>query len=114
MNSVKDVNFKISYRSGRDNLIKEFYEPALARACMYKRSVGYFTSSGLSIAAKGISALIENGGEMRLIASPYLDEQDRDALNRAEEDKAEILKKMVVTMKNKVERLMPLTKRFLK
>jgi len=103
VNSVKDVNFKISYRSGRDNLIKEFYEPALARACMYKRSVGYFTSSGLSIAAKGISALIENGGEMRLIASPYLDEQDRDALNRAEEDKAEILKKMVVSQIDDLE-----------
>jgi len=42
------ARLKISYRSGRDDLIRDFYTPCLERAVLYRRAVGYFTSSGLA------------------------------------------------------------------
>lgn len=82
---------RISYRSGRDNLVKDFYNPCLKASILYRRSAGYFTSSGLSLAARGIASLIASGGKMQLIASPHLEAGDIEALRNAETSPKEIL-----------------------
>jgi hypothetical protein len=38
------------YSTSRDDLIDDFYKPAMERACSYDRAVGYFRSSFLSLA----------------------------------------------------------------
>ena len=50
--------------------------PCFLNSLSYHRAVGYFSSSSLSLAAKGIHAFIKSGGKMQLIASPYLSQQD--------------------------------------
>ena len=60
--------FRISYRSGRDDLVRDFFVPCLERAILYRRAVGYFTSSGLAHAARGVASLVSRGGKMRLVA----------------------------------------------
>jgi len=37
----------------------------------YDRAVGYFTASGLSLAARGIAELLKNNGKMRLMSALY-------------------------------------------
>lgn len=75
-----ELHLKSSYETGQDDLIEEFYVPVLRCATSYDRIAGFFTSSSLAIAAKGISGFIENQGVMRLIACPRLDEEDAKVL----------------------------------
>lgn len=76
MNTLKDLNLKISYRHDRDNMIDDFYNPVLATAKTYQRAVGYFTISSLINMAQGLSELIKNGGKVFIVTSPKLDEND--------------------------------------
>lgn len=79
--SLKDLNLKISYRSSEDNMVKAFYNPTLSVAVNYKRAVGYFTLASLINASQGLSNLISNGGNVQIIASPKLTEEDINTIN---------------------------------
>ena len=70
--SFKQQNIKTEYRSLIDNVIKEFYIPLLKESLMYRRAVGFFSSSSLVEISKGIAGLVKNGGSIQLVASPYL------------------------------------------
>lgn len=88
---LKDLDLKVSYDTGQDRIVKDFYIPCLERTDIYQRAVGYFTSNGLSIAAQGITHLIQRGGRIQLVASPCLLEEDVDAINYGYQKREEIL-----------------------
>ena len=46
--SLQEVSIKNEYRSLIDNVVQEFYIPLLERAKVYKRAVGFFSSSSES------------------------------------------------------------------
>ena len=81
--SLLDVNLKQEYRSPRDNIVNDFYIPLLKEANLYKRSVGFFSSSSLLEISYGITHLINNNGKIQLIASPHLSDEDIEAINKA-------------------------------
>jgi len=56
----------------------------LERATLYQRAVGFFSSTSMAAAAKGLTALIRSGGKMQLVASPCLSQEDADAVEPAE------------------------------
>ena len=64
-----------------DDIIDEFYNPALSNSISYDRMSGYFTSGSLSLAARGIVNLIKNEGKMRVLTSPVLSKSDVEAIN---------------------------------
>ena len=74
--SLRELDLKEQYRSDRDDLLSDFYYPCLERSDSYERAVGFFTSSGLSHAAKGLVGIINRGGTMRLVASPRFTAKD--------------------------------------
>ena len=45
--SFKDCKIKQEYRTLADNIIQDFYLPVLHEATIYKRAVGYFSSTAL-------------------------------------------------------------------
>ena len=55
--SLQDVSIKNEYRSLIDNVVQDFYIPLLERAKVYKRAVGFFSSSSLVEITKGIAAM---------------------------------------------------------
>src|ERR1019366_1751838 len=63
-----------------DRVLDTLYVPALSRASSYDRSVGYFRSSSLSVAARGMSRFINGGGRVRLLCGAEITPADRDAL----------------------------------
>lgn len=79
--SFTDIELKPEYRSLLNNIIQEFYTPVLSQSVLYKRAVGFFSSSALVDLASGITGLIQNGGKIQLIASPRLTKEDVDAIN---------------------------------
>ncbi|MFH0963631.1 MAG: DEAD/DEAH box helicase family protein [Planctomycetota bacterium] len=84
--SLKSLGFKRAYSSDTDDILRDFYVPALAESISYSRLAGFFSSASLAIAARGILGLIENGGTMKLIACPKLMKDDVDAIMRASQD----------------------------
>ena len=76
--SLRDLNISTSYETteSKTHLVDEFYNPVLSQAVKYYRIAGFFSSSALAIAAKGIEGLINNGGKMLLLVSPELSEED--------------------------------------
>lgn len=71
------------------HLVDEFYVPALERSVRYDRVAGYFSSSALAVAARGVHALVENDGEMRLIVGAELYETDRPILEALSDELSE-------------------------
>jgi|GEM_PF-110977 len=75
-----EFNFKTEYRTGYDDLVKDFYYPALAGADEYWRAVGFFSSSSLEAVGRPLGEFVGRGGRMRLITSVELSQQDYDAI----------------------------------
>ena len=79
--SLKDYPFKINY-GPQDDRVRDFYVPALSRSVRYERSSGFFSSTSLSIASRGVAHLIRNKGRMRLLVGAKLSEQDVKAIEK--------------------------------
>lgn len=86
-----DLPLKIAYDSGEDDLVWDFYIPVLSRANSYDRIAGFFSSSSLAIAARGIGEFISNGGVMRLVTCPQLSTNDISMLEKSVNNIDEIL-----------------------
>lgn len=89
--SLKQYKIKCEYRSLIDNVVQDFYIPLLKEAVIYKRAVGYFSSSSLVEISKGIAEMAVRGGKMQIVASPYLSKEDVEAIKRGYEDRQKII-----------------------
>lgn len=90
---LKDLDIKKSYTScGDENIAKSFLVPALKCTKCYQRSVGFFSSSVLEPIMDGVVALFRNGGQIQLIASPRLSEEDIDAIRKGYQKREELIR----------------------
>lgn len=80
--SFKELDIKSCYESGIGDIVQDFYEPVLAKAVLYDRIAGFFTSTSLAVAARGMAQFIQNGGVMRLITSPILSSEDYSVIEK--------------------------------
>lgn len=78
--SFLDMSIGIRYRSEEDNFPRDFLVPALQRTAIYKRAVGFFSSSALIELSVGLCDMAKKGGKICLIASPRLSEEDIEAI----------------------------------
>ena len=94
--SFLNLNLQSEYRSLREDVVKNFYNPVLNEAVIYERAVGFFSSSALIAISEGICGLIKNGGEIKIIASPKLSAEDLDAINAGFQRRNEIIKNALI------------------
>jgi DNA phosphorothioation system restriction enzyme len=92
MKPLQDLSLQLSYRTGRDDLVRDFFVPCLEQATLYRRAAGYFSSSGLALAARGVASLASRGGKMRLVVSPHLQPDDVVALQAATDNPADAVR----------------------
>jgi len=90
--SLVNIEIKREYRSLSDNMISEFYIPLLDDAIIYKRAVGFFSSSSLVRISAGISSLAQRGGKIYLVASPRLTEEDITSIRTGYKMRDEVVK----------------------
>lgn len=90
--ALPDIQLKTSYRTGRDDLVNDFFVPCLSESVTYRRAAGYFSSYGLALAARGVAKLVARGGQMRLVVSPYLEPDDVEALQNALDNPTDLLR----------------------
>lgn len=94
--SFLDVEIKPEYRSRLDNVMKDFYIPVLKQAVLYKRAVGFFSSSALLEMSAGLCGLVKNGGKIQLIASPRLSAEDIEAINEGLRRRDEVIEDALI------------------
>lgn len=93
--SFQELDIKKEYRSLLDSVAKDFYIPLLSRAVKYQRAVGFFSSSSLVEISKGISELAKNGGKIQLVASPYLSDEDIEAIKSGYAMRDQVVKEAI-------------------
>lgn len=76
--SFKELEIKRSYETTADKeqLLDDFYIPVLSQSKHYYRIAGFFSSSSLSIALRGVEAMVANGGQIKMLVSPELSDDD--------------------------------------
>lgn len=93
--TFQDFKIDISYLSVGEESFSDIINPLLKCAKVYKRSVGFFSSSALDFIGDGILSMARNGGRIFLATSPKLNEIDIEAI-RCGYDEREILKKSFI------------------
>ena len=94
--AFSDLQIKQEYRSPHDNIVSDFYIPILKHAISYKRAVGFFSSTALNEISKGISFLVQNNGIVQIVASPYLSDEDIEAIRKGYNLRDEIIKNAII------------------
>lgn len=80
--NFRNIPLKLSYDSGLDDILWDFYIPVLSMSKTYDRIAGFFSSSSLALSARGLEDFISNGGKMRLVTCPQLSKNDVDMLEK--------------------------------
>lgn len=93
----KIYSLKSHYRTGRDQIGYDFFQPCLAYCKTYKRAVGYFSSSVLITWASALPRLTqEDKISIKLLISPNLTSRDKEALENisSSEEREEFLQEV--------------------
>lgn len=77
---LREISFQPAYDSDDDDVLNDFYIPALSKSILYRRLAGFFSSSALSVAARGMAGLIRNGGKLELVVGAKLRKIDVEAI----------------------------------
>lgn len=94
--SLRELPLKKSYDSDTDDILVGFYVPALSVSVNYSRLTGFFSSTSLAVAAKGISSLIRNKGAIRLVTGAKFRKEDIDAIKKAYQNPETLLEKSML------------------
>jgi superfamily II DNA or RNA helicase len=77
-------------------VVQDFYIPLLTEAVSYKRAVGFFSSSSLVEISKGVASLAKRGGNIQIVASPYLSDEDVDAIKKGYADRNAVIERALL------------------
>jgi len=101
--SLRDLPLKSAYDSDADDILIDFYCPALAVSINYSRLTGFFSSTSLAAAAKGISGLIKNGGYIQLVTGATFSEEDIEAIRSSIDSPERVLEQSMLRELDKIE-----------
>ena len=89
--SLRELVLNTEYRSSIALTSRDFYAPILKVASKYDRAVGFFSSSSLVHIAEGLLPFVNNGGTIRLVASPILSQEDVEAIKHGYEKRESVI-----------------------
>lgn len=76
MRDLSAVEWEEFYSTGKHNLADDFYGPAIARATLIERAVGYFRSTAYLLMYEEFCDFLRNGGKIKVICSPQMHRDD--------------------------------------
>ena len=89
--ALTEFNFKSSYNKIDHNIAEDFYLPCMRNAVQYDRITGYFGSAIYLIAWDALKEFVGNNGKMRILCSPFISDEDAQALSDGNEAKTNIV-----------------------
>ena len=90
-NITREFNPKMNWNSRRDDIVEDFFKPALANSVLYQRMSGYFSSTSFVYVANEILEFIDRNSRIQLVTSPNLSHIDKDMIERSMEDPEKLL-----------------------
>ena len=103
--SLKDLNIKKFYDSDTDDILNSFYIPVLSVSTKYQRLAGFFSSSSLAVASRGIAGLICNKGKIELVCGAKLKKDDVEAIVEGSKKRIEVIEKSMLEDLGDIEKL---------
>ena len=94
--SFKELSIEPEYRTMQVDIADELIIPLLEQSIVYKRAVGFFSSSSLLEISRGIGSLAKRGGRIELIASPNLSDKDLEAISLGYKQREEVIKSALI------------------
>lgn len=85
---------KLSWNSLKDDLVPDFYRPALNDTKLYQRKAGFFSSTSFMDVTNEIISIIEKKGRIQLITSPKLSSSDIEILQKSVEEKDKLISEL--------------------
>ena len=85
---------KLSWNSLKDDLVRDFYRPALKNAIFYQRKAGFFSSTSFMDITNEIITIIEKKGKIQLITSPKLSSSDIEIFQKSVEEKEKLISEL--------------------
>lgn len=104
--NLKDFNISISYTTAGEDAFSQIINPLLKCTKIYKRSVGYFSSSAFDFIADGVCEIAknkDNGAHIYIATSPKLNEADIDAINRGYSEREIMQSAFIEEMRSALE-----------
>ena len=89
--SFLDLNIALRYRSNEHDFPCDFLIPVLGQSIAYKRAVGFFSTSSLVDLSRGLFAMAERGGQVQLVCSPRLSDEDINAIHLGYQKRDEVI-----------------------
>ncbi len=94
--SLRALVFPPFLDTSANDLIEDFFTPALAHSIHYDRGVGFFSSGWLRMAAQGMVVFAANGGRSRWVTSPILNERDWEAMRAGDSARSDATLRAVI------------------
>ena len=82
-----DFEPKPGWNSATDDIVNDFYRPALKGCIRYDRLTGFFDSNTFVAAFREALDFVERGGRVRLITSAKFSKADLDVITKSVDDK---------------------------
>ncbi len=79
--SLRDIPFYSLYRK-KDDVLHNFYIPALSEAKVYKRVSAYFSSDVLRLYSKGLASFVNRDGIIKFIFSHHITLEDFEEIKK--------------------------------
>ena len=98
--NFKDIHLEISYVSVGEESFAQILNPLLSCTKVYKRSVGFFSSSALDFISDGLLEMARNGGKIFLATSPNLSDEDIIAIQAGYVDRNNIQNSFISEVQN--------------
>ena len=83
----RDFEPKPGWNSATDDIVNDFYRPALKGCIRYDRLTGFFDSNTFVAAFREALDFVERGGRMRLITSAKFSKADLDVITKSVDDR---------------------------
>jgi superfamily II DNA or RNA helicase len=93
---LSKIQFETEYRSTKNDPVDLFYKRCLRNSRLYQRAVGYFKSSVFLIIGKTILEFARRGGQIQLICSPNLSDEDIQSIASGYAQREEILASAII------------------
>ena len=95
MSFLNIPHIKIEYKTLKDEVVSDFYLPCLKEAFIYKRAVGFFSSTILLQISQGLASIASRGGRIQLLVSPRLEKEDYEAIKKGYKLRERIYERMI-------------------
>lgn len=98
--NYRDIPLKISYKSLGEESFTQILNPLLSCTKVYKRSVGFFSSTALNFISDGLLEMARNGGKIFIATSPQLSDEDIYAIQSGYADRDSLEQKFIDDVQN--------------